>query len=221
MKHIFFWILIFSSGVFCSPAQKPKTQSAECYVRYLVPEGQLLAEMTLREGPAGQKAQNAVVVPGGVQYQGIRMNELSSDGVSYQLNRASGYDLQHVFTWMAGKQRKFDMSLSPITAFSFGSDTLSRETPATFTWEGAPLERGETVVFLWETPDRIQTVPMEVIATPGQQSIEFPAVQVSKLSPGKWTLYLVRKKMTKANLEGTEVTGIAEYYTRMDTLLIR
>lgn len=221
MKHIFFWILIFCSGVFCSPTQPAKKQTAECYVRYLVPEGHLLAEMTLFESPAGQTARNPVAVAGGIQYQAVRMREITSDGVSYQISKTGGYNLQHVFTWTDDKPRKFSMELSPINTFTFGSEVLSRETPATFTWEGAPLEKGETVVFLWETPDRLKTVPMEIIATPGQQNIQFPAAKLAELSPGTWTLYLVRKKLTKANIEGLEVSGIAEYYTRVDTLTVR
>lgn len=221
MKYIFFWILIFCSGVFCSPTRQPKKQTAECYIRYLVPEGQLLAEMTLFESPAGQTARNPVAAPGGLQYQGVRMHEITSDGVSYQISQTGGYTPQHVFTWTDGKPRKFSMELPPISTFTFGSNTLSRDTPATFTWEGAPLERGETLVFLWETPDRLKTVPMEIIATPGQQNIQFPAAKLAELTPGTWTLYLVRKKLTKAQSEGMDISGIAEYYTQMDTLVIR
>lgn len=217
-------MLLCGAGTFCSPGPKKKSQTVDCYVRYLVPEAQLHAELTLREGPPGQAAQNPAAVPGGIRYQGVLMNELSgSEGASYRLDRSGGYNPQHVFSWTDDlkKAQQFRMELSPITAFSFGSATLSRQSPATFTWEGAPLEKGEVLVFLWETVDRLNTVPMEVIATPGQQRIEFPAAKLAELKPGVWTLYLVRKKLTKADVEGVKMTGIAEFYSRVDTLTIR
>lgn len=224
MKYFFFLMLLCGAGAFCAPGPKKKSQTVDCYVRYLVPEAQVHAELTLREGPPGQTAQNPVAIPGGVHYQGVLMNELNSgEGVSYRYGRTGGYNLQHVFAWTddSKKMRQFSMELSPITAFTFGSDTLSRQSPATFTWSGAPLEKGEVLVFLWETVDRLNTVPMEVIGTPGQQRIEFPAAQLARLKPGVWTLYLVRKKLTKADVEGIAASGIAEYYSQVDTLMVR
>lgn len=216
-------MMICGAGAFCTPGPEKKSQSVDCYVRYLVPEGQLYAELTLREGPPGEAAQHSATAPGGVQYQGVRMHEISSDGVIYRLDRTGGYPPQHVFTWTDEnkKARQFRMELSPITAFTFGSATLSRQSPAVFTWDGAPLEKGEVLVFLWETVDRLTTVPMEVIATPGQQRIEFPAAKIAELSPGVWTLYIVRKKLTKAVVEGAAATGVAEFYSRVDTLTVR
>ncbi len=217
-------MLFCGVGAFCSPVPKKKSQRVDCYVRYLVPEAQLHAELSLREGPPGQAAQNPAAIPGGVRYQGVLMHELDGgEGISYRSDRSGGYNPQHVFAWTDEfkKAKQFRMELSPITAFTFGSATLSRQSPATFSWEGAPLEKGEALVFLWETADRRNTVPMEVIATPGQQRIEFPAAKIAKLTPGVWTLYIVRKKLAKADLEGTAVTCIAEFYSRVDTLTIR
>jgi hypothetical protein len=37
---------------------------------------------------------------------------------------------------------------------------------------------------------------------------------LSELTPGKWTLYLVRKKLTKSVANGYQTSGIMEYYTR-------
>lgn len=223
MKYVFFWMPVFLAAICCTPAEAPKKQRVDCYVRYLAPEAQLHADFTLREGPPGQTAQNPAVVPGGVQYQGIRMNEVRTEGVSYRSDRAGGYSPRHVFSWSdeQNKVRQFSMNLSPVNTFSFGSKTLDRNTPAGFTWEGDPLEKGEVLVFLWETLDRLKTVPMELIATPGQQRIDFPAAKIAELSPGVWTLYLVRKKLTKADVEGVEASGIAEFYSKVDTLTIR
>ena len=216
-------MLICGAGAFCTSGPEKKSQSVDCYVRYLVPEGPLHAELTLREGPPGQAPQNPAAAPGGVQYQGVRMNEIRGEGISYRIDRAGGYPPQHVFSWTDEdkKNRQFSMELSPITAFSFGSTTLNRQSPATFTWDGSALEKGEVLVFLWETVDRLSTVPMEVIGTPGQQRIEFPATKIAELSPGVWTLYIVRKKLTKAAVEGTAATGIIEFYSRVDTLTVQ
>jgi hypothetical protein len=37
---------------------------------------------------------------------------------------------------------------------------------------------------------------------------------LSELTPGKWTLYLVRKKLTKSVVNEYQTSGIMEYYTK-------
>ena len=224
MKYIFFCTLPLLVSVSCTAPSTPQKQSLECYVRYLVPEGQLHAEATLREMVAPQNTPRPIAVPGGIRYQEAPMSAIQVQGTSYVLERPGGYTPRHEFSWQdaGAKTHRFTMDMSPVTSFSFGNGaTLSREKPATFSWEGAPLEKGEALVFLWESIDRRLTVPMDVVGAPGQRSIDFPAVKLSELAPGRWTLYIVRKKLTQTNVDGIEASGVVEYYSQVDTLTVQ
>ena len=88
-------------------------------------------------------------------------------------------------------------------------------------WEGAPLGKGETMVFLWENTKLRKTIPMEIIHTSGETAIEFPAAKIAQLDPGEWTYYLVRKKLTKSDANGVAASGIIEYYTKSDTVQVQ
>lgn len=224
MKYIFFCTLLFTAGISCTAPSASVKQTLECYVRYLVPEGQLRAEATLREAASPPNAPRAIAAPGGMTYRGTAMGAVEAQGVMYVLERPDKYSPRHEFAWQDARNttHRFAMEMSPISSFSFGDGgPLRRDQPATFTWQGGALEKGEALVFLWESLDRRSTVPMDVVGAPGQQSIDFPAVKLSELSPGIWTLYIVRKKLTQANIDGTTASGIVEYYSGVDTLTVQ
>lgn len=220
MKHIFFLILsalAFSSCQTTAPAPK---RSFECYVRFLEPETRVHAEATLREGDT---VPLAIQLPGGIFYQSKEMKLMTEPFVSYRVDKTSGFDQTHAFTWKDEKEQshQFEMQLSPIGQFGFGTKTLSRQQPATMRWQGAPLTKGETLVFLWENAKLRKTVPMEIIQISGEPSVEFPAVKIAELDPGQWTYYLVRKKLTKADAGGVAASGVIEYYTKSDTVQVK
>lgn len=224
MKHIIFWSALFLFlGTHCSGPGPAKSQSAEFYVRYQAPEGQLRAEGTLREGPAGAGAQHAVAVSGGMRYQDTRMNPLEVQGTTYLLEQAGGYTPRHVFSWTdeKGHAQTFSMEMPAITAFSFDvKPVLLRTKPAVFTWQGAPLGSGEGLVFVWEKAADRRTVTMEVTGTPGQKQIEFPAVKLAELPAGEWTLYVVRKKIIRSQQADVRMSGVVEFYSQVDTIRV-
>lgn len=222
MKPLFFALIAIALLWQCSHTPAT-TRTADCYIRYLKPEGQLQAEITLRETATDRDSAIALEVPGGVRYRGILMRTLSLNGTqTYRLEQTGGYALDHTFAWQhEGQACETAFSLSPITAFSFDADPISLRKPATLTWEGAPLEPNEGIVMIWEKPAEGLTVPMEIIGSPGQDRIEFPAAQLAKLAPGTWTLYLVRKKTFRSDTNGLVVRGMAEYYSDVDTVRIQ
>ena len=65
----------------CSDLQPAAKRDAECYVRYLKPESQLLAEISFREIPSGASESQPWNPPGGVRYQGSLMRELTLQDV--------------------------------------------------------------------------------------------------------------------------------------------
>lgn len=208
----------------CSDLQPAAKRDAECYVRYLKPESQLLAEISFREIPSGASESQPWNPPGGVRYQGSLMRELTLQDVPmYRFETGGGYSATHAFTWAdeSGHKDTLGMELPAITAFAFSDTALSRQKASTFNWTGAPLEKGESLVLMWERTTDRKTVPMEIVGTPGQQSIDFPAAQLAKLEPGTWALYVVRKKTSEVRTaDGGLRRCTAEYYSDVDTLTV-
>jgi hypothetical protein len=220
MKHIFFSILSALAFSACETAAPTPHRAFECYVRYLEPEAQIHVEATLREGDTLLRA---IQPPGNILYQGKEMKLLTHPAVTYRADKNGQFEPKHSFSWKDEKEQAqyFEMQFSAIRKFGFVKEPLSRKEPAIMRWEGDPLGKGETLVFLWENAALRKTVPMEVINTGGTTSIEFPAAKVAQLDAGEWTYYLVRKKLTKANTNGVEASGIIEYYTKSDTVVVR
>ena len=220
MKHIFFLILSALAFSFCQTTAPAPKRSFECYVRFLEPETRVHAEATLREGDT---APRTIQPPGGIFYQSREMKLMTEPAILYRSDKTSGFDQKHTFSWKdeKGQEHRFEMQISPIRQFGFGTKTLSRQQPATMRWQGEPLIKGETVVFLWENAQLRKTVPMEIIQTGGEAAVEFPAAKIAQLDAGQWTYYLVRKKLTKADVSGTAASGIIEYYTKNDTIQVK
>lgn len=220
MKHIFFSILSAFAFSACEIAQPTKHRAFECYVRYLEPDAQTHVEATFREGDTLLRA---IQPPGNVFYQDKEMKLLTHPAVTYRVDKNGQFEPKHTFSWKDEKEQlsRFDMQLSPIRQFGFVKEPLSRKEAATIRWAGDPLGKGETLVFLWENAALRKTVPMEIINTGGKAAIEFPAAKIAQLDAGEWTYYLVRKKLTKASINGVEASGIIEYYTKSDTVLVK
>ncbi|MEQ1743904.1 MAG: hypothetical protein ABMA02_00635 [Saprospiraceae bacterium] len=221
MNQTLLLFFIAAACAACSDAPASGKRSAECYVRYLKPENQLFAEAVLREAVPGKADPQPFIPAGGVRYGGTLMREVPLQGSpAYRLEQTGGYADEHEFTWSDEQKRPHSVkvNLSAITAFAFNTDSLVRHTPATFTWTGTPLDPGETLVLIWERTTDRTTVPMEIIGTPGQTSIEFPAAQLAKIEPGTWVLYIVRKKTVQSDVHGTSVVCTAEYYSGVDTV---
>ena len=108
-----------------------------------------------------------------------------------------------------------------ISSFRFGEEPLSRSRPATLRWEGGPLEKGETLVLMWENRALGQTVPMEIIRSGGDASLDFPAAKIAELPAGQWTLYLVRKRLAKTEAPGMRAEAVLEYYSKSDTIEVQ
>lgn len=203
----------------CAPSDPGAVEEVECYVRYLKPEGQSLAEMVVRRRE--QKETRSVEVPGGARYSGAPMQAIGSDGaVTYRSEGKSAFSSQHTFSWKDARNRphEFAMEMLPVSDLSFGSQTLSLKQPATLRWQGPPVSENEVWVVLWEKTDRSITVPMEIITAAGMDYIEFPAAQLARLGPGSWSYYVVRQKAFRQEKPGYIIKGVAEYYSDADTV---
>ncbi len=126
------------------------------------------------------------------------------------------YKAEQVFDWKSkkGERREFKIGIAAIDSFFFESKVLSVKKPTNLRWIGKPLAKGETLVFIWENTDEGKTVPMEVSTTLGAPLIEIPAAKIAQVGAGNWSLYLVRKRLAKAETADFVVESMAEYYTR-------
>ncbi|MCS7037576.1 MAG: hypothetical protein RMJ33_01980 [Saprospiraceae bacterium] len=214
-----FILLLLAWLCACRPSEPGITEEVECYVRYLKPEGQTLAEMVVRRR-AGNEARPAEI-PGGVRYRGTPMQAIALDSATtYRLEGKNPFATEHSFAWTdtRGRPREFVLSMPPISNLSFGGKTLPIRQPATLRWSGPPITQNEAWVILWEKTDQSAVTPMEIITAAGMDYIEFPAAQLAKLGPGTWSYYVVRQKAFRQEEAGLLLKGIAEYYSDPDTI---
>jgi hypothetical protein len=228
MRLLFFWALTILCVWGCKSDQTNKDQrSLTCYIRVLEAERRIRAEASMTTvGQGGTVVKDtsihAVEIPNGINYQGVPMTLIPNEGLTYFKDYPGEFKTDHQFTWQnaAGEGVTFPIKMNNIKNFTFGSKTLSVSKPATFTWEPSGLERGEAMVLMWENPEAHLTVPMELYIQGSNPKIEFPAAKLKELTPGTWTLYVVRKKLTKAQIGPVIAQAVTEFYSKTDTLTI-
>ena len=234
MKYIFFprpmafvgsWLAGVGYCLLLAHCQSPAVPSGhhlQCYVRFDAARGQVQADATARQDNNGLPGL-PVEMPGGLLYQGSPMQILPVEGLTYRRAYATNFEQEHTFGWTdaQGTRQKLNFSMATISRFGFGDGPLLRTRPATLRWEGGALEKGEALVLMWENRARQQTVPMEIIRSSGDASIEFPAAKIAELPPGQWILYLVRKRLVKAEVPGMTATAVLEYYSKNDTIAVK
>ncbi|HND88007.1 MAG TPA: hypothetical protein PK971_06760 [Saprospiraceae bacterium] len=193
----------------------------QAYIRYLADVKQLRAEATFTEGDSVPKP---VEMAGGVLFQGLPMKLRPMQGITYQTEYAAEYSSPLKFAWsLAPQQPQTEVSVQmlPLTAFSFEQEPISLRSPNTFRWQGGKVEDGEAFVFLWERIGDGLTVKMEVVQSLVGAEIRFPAAKLAELQPGRWKLYLVRKRLHKTQVGGVQVQAVSEYYSKTDTLELK
>lgn len=217
MKFIFFSILTALAFFHCAtPVPQPK-RAIDVYVRYLADTKQIRAEASYKEGSPDLQA---TAPKNGIKYQNLDMALKPHQGLTFQKTGAMDFLNKQRFNWAdkSGKAYQFEMNMEAIEEYSFANEPLSVKKPVLFRWKGEGLQRGEVLVFLWERIGDGETVKMEIYQDIRDPEIKFTASKIAELKPGKWKLYLVRKKMVKENVDGVDATGILEYYSKTDTL---
>jgi hypothetical protein len=219
MKHIFFSFVSALAFLACKqPAPDPR-RSLDCYLRYDAPNGLLRAEATFRDEaslPIGE-------VPGGISLRGAALRKPRTPNLPYSDEYATAFNASNLLEWESpkGTKRTFSLEIAPVTGFGFGSTTILRQQPATLSWEGAPLSKGESLVLMWENIAARQALPMELYNASSEAKIEFPAAKLAELQPGTWSLYLVRKRLTKSEIGNTSLSAVTEYYSHPIELQVR
>lgn len=217
MKHIFFSILTTLAFSYCANPTNDQTATFQCYVRLDEQAGIIKAEATMRTDLDAKP----VEIPGGIQFQGKKMDLIPIQGLQYRTEYPAAFVPELKFTWnvQPGPMHTLLLAPNPITTFQFESDTLSVKKAASLRWKGPALEKGETLVLIWEQAGK--TVSMEIISQGPEAKIDFPSTKMAELTSGRWQLYLVRKKLTKKELDGIQVTAIMELYTKSRSILMQ
>lgn len=170
------------------------------------------AEATLRDGTTKQM----VEIPGGIRFQSVEMKPLPVRGTTYSAEYDAAFTAEPTFEWRskAGEFLKFSPKAPSLDSFFFDQPVLSVQRAATLQWAGEPLGKGETLVLMWENAAEGKTVPMEVATNLGAARIEMPAAKIAQVGAGDWSLYLVRRRLTKAEVGDFQVESVAEFYTK-------
>jgi hypothetical protein len=216
MRHIFFYFCLILVTFSCkTPAEPVKTRSLECYVRILETEGEVLAEATMKASDPSTGQIKPIEVSGGVRFQGSPMDIRPVQGLSYHTEYKGVYQASNIFSWDDEKKVRhtFEADMNAIKNFRFEAEPVSLSSPARFVWEGEPLQTGESMVFMWENEKEHLAIPMEIVGAGGKPEIQFPAAKLAELQPGDWSLYVVRKRLVKTKIDGTECQAVLEFYS--------
>jgi hypothetical protein len=202
-----------------NPAPAGPKQSLDLYVRLMSQENKISAQAEMKNTD-----DVPMEIPGGIRFQGVNMRLIPLQGVMYQHSFAARYIPEIQFDWGGGKapaeQAKSDFPQA--ANFHFSREILDRSKPDTLRWEGGPLGKGESLVCLWEHLGSRNTIPWEISSTGPLSEIVFPSSKLKELEPaGQWSLYLVRKRLQKAETAGANVNIICEYYSQTDTMTVK
>jgi hypothetical protein len=222
MKYIIFTtsFLIFFIG--CKPTETTKSvQYLDCYVRYLNQEVKIRAEATLKQGTDEKNAQ-PIEIKDGIKYNNATMSLIAKKGLTYKYERDGTSEPMRIFSFknLNGKTTQFDLPVAEVSDFSFDKNIVTLKKPNTLSWVGTPLELGEKISLIWDNPEN-GTVTMQVSGTSSRNSIDFPSVEIDKLKPGKWTLYLVRSKVTRKEADGVVLRGVGESFSKTKDVLVK
>lgn len=212
MKRIFFLLLTTLALFGCQNEHKNNSKTMNCYVRFDADTNLSTAEASLVE----DQTKKLVEFPDGTTFQKMPMKLVPNYGLTYQYEYHSNFVPEPSFAWSDEQNIKqvYTGHLDSIAQVSFGSPGISMSKATTLSWKGAALSKGETLLFMWQNAASGESQTLEVSSTNPQPLIDIPAEKLKKLSPGKWSLYLVRKKLSKQVVGQFNVNCISEYYTK-------
>lgn len=170
------------------------------------------AEATLHDGTSRQ----IIDLPNGISYQSTPMKPFPVRGITYTAEYAASFTAEPYFEWKdkAGNTTRYTFQAPSVDSFYFDPAPLSVKKATQLHWLGQPLIKGETIVFMWENKTSGETQPMEVSSSLGASLIEIPAAKIGQLGAGEWSLYLVRKRLAKAEAGEYLVECVSEYYSK-------
>ncbi len=198
------------------PREEPRHLFGEFFVRYLQAEKELKAHASFFEGDTIETAV-AKAFAGGATFQGNDMEARNLPGgtTRYTFEKRGGEyadTFRFSFKDDLGQQREISVAMAPIDTFSVRDGLASRSTGMHLYARGGKLSRGESMVLLFNDEDNKASTIMLTGPSAGEE-YRIPAAKVENLSPGKNTLYLVKKKRVAEKGDSLSTLSDIEFYT--------
>ncbi|MCO6479762.1 MAG: hypothetical protein J5I94_24205 [Phaeodactylibacter sp.] len=199
-----------------APREAPKHLFGEFFVRYLQAERELKAHASFFEGDTIETAV-AKAFAGGASFQDTDMEARNLPGgtIRYTFEKA-GMEYADTFRFRFrddfGQRQEILAAMAPIDTFTIRDGRASRSAGMHLYARGGKLGRGESMVLLFNDENNKAATIMLTGPSAGEE-YRIPAAKVETLSPGKNTLYLVKKKRVVERGDSLSTLADIEFYT--------
>ncbi|MCB9282793.1 MAG: hypothetical protein H6563_01855 [Lewinellaceae bacterium] len=221
MIRLFFALLILISfGCHSKEVVTGPKIFGSLYVRYLQDGNQLKAEASFFEGDSAHLATPKSIL-GGVSFQGSGMERrnIQDKLIRYQYETKCDYPGQFTFQVQddQGQAHQFQLDMLPVTAFSL-PDTIQRGKEAMLEILPAPQSDEVEMAILWT--DESGKASLLEFPAPISKTIPISPAQLARFAPGKYQIYLVKKRKNFINTGVYRNSCEVEFYTGVKEVFI-
>lgn len=203
-----------------SDKSKPST-FANFYVRFLQKENQTKAIANFQNGMTQQQAE-PLKIEKGVFFHNGNMNErtIPKIGTRYQASYDGPFSETYRFQFKDPLKGKTDhiVQVNPISDFSFEGE-VSKSKGAKLSWNGPPLNKNETLVFLIQDAKN-KSRSFELKEKTSVSKIDVASKHLNQLELGNATIYLVRKQSIAEQKPNLVILAETEFYTLEKNIII-
>ena len=222
MKKIYTFLFLGSLllGLACQ-SDTPKTDPtlpttfANFYVRYLQSESQAQATATFTNGFSEEKATPLKLTKGVFFHEGnMKERDIKNIGTRYSYDYKGGFSDKFRFQFIEPNLGKMEqvLKMNPISNYAV-KGKVSKSGGMEINWEGAPLNKNESLVFFIKGAAN-NAVTFEMKGPTTQNEIKVPAEKLNKVKVGDVKIYLVRKQAKTVEQPNFKGFLEMEFYTR-------
>lgn len=207
--------LLFAGCGGVQPEEAPVRLFAEFFVRYLQTERELKAHASFFEGDSIQAAVPKAFAEGATfQGKGMNTRNLPGGTVRYTFEQRDNYadTFQFSFKDDLGIRRNIPVAMAPIDSFSVRDEQISKSKGMALYARGGRLAKGESMVLFFSDQDNKASTILLTGPSAGEE-YRIPAAKVETFSPGRYELYLVKKKREVVKGDTISTMADIEYYT--------
>lgn len=196
--------------------------TANFYLRYLADGQDIKAQATfLDRDSSGQQQQ--IEMPGGVSFQGSGMGkrEVGNALIRYQYENVGTFPEDFLFACRRSAQdpwTEFSHSMIPIRRFNL-DDTIQIKDGATMVLPDGPLTEEEQLVLIFNDENN-QATSIEIKGPMEGNALRLSAGQLTRLQPGSYQYYLVKKGLTTQTFDGITARIETEFYSEAAELFV-
>lgn len=210
-------IILFLNG--CKSDKTPEKTPhvfADYYVRYLETERQIKAHAAFYEGDSVRTAR-PLQFTSSVLFQGDPMNprNLPPNTIRYIYNGTGDYaptGFTFQYQDLAGKNQKQVLQMTPISDFSVTAEA-SRSKGLTLNIQSAPFQENESLILFFTNLSNNKAYSLEYKGLIDLPLIIAPS-ELEGITPGKQSLYLVKKQSNSLKAANMDITTTVEFYSK-------